>query len=722
MTALTLPGGPFPLGATWDGRGVNFALFSETAERVELCLFHEATGAGEVERVPLVERTDAVWHVYLPEARPGQLYGYRVHGPFDPERGLRHNPHKLLIDPYARAITGPVHWSAAQFGYPLGHDPDRDLHFDAADSAPGAPKSVVIDPAFTWGGDRPPRTPWHDTIIYEAHVRGLTRLHHELPEELRGTYAGLAHPRVVAYLRDLGVTAIELLPVHQFVYDKHLLDRGLVNYWGYNTIGFFAPHSGYSASGSLGGQVAEFRAMVKALHAAGIEVILDVVYNHTAEGNQLGPTLAFRGIDNPAYYRLDPAHPRFYADWSGTGNTLNSAHPRALQLVLDSLRYWVQEMHVDGFRFDLAPALARGPREAPAFDRHSLFFAIVAQDPVLAGAKLIAEPWDVGPDGYQVGNFPPGWAEWNDRYRDSIRRFWRGDPDQIGELGYRLTGSSDLFAHNGRGPTASVNFVTAHDGFTLRDLVSYNEKHNRANDEGGRDGTNNNLSWNCGVEGPTDRPDVLALRAKQMRNFLTTLFVSQGVPMLLHGDEVARTQGGNNNAYCQDNETTWQRWEPDDAGRAVLAWTRRVIALRKEHGVLRRRHYFRDLPAGEPGSPDIAWLRPDGRAMTAGEWENDSTRALAVLLSGHGSELRDDLGRPIPDDTLLLLLNSHDGPVDFALPPPGEQPAGLPAEADHCWRFVLDSDRPDELAGGPCQGGAYRLAGRSIAILRRPRA
>jgi glycogen operon protein len=704
---LAYPGEPLPLGATWDGSGVNFALFAERAERVELCLFDEALGAGEVERIPLVEQTDFIWHVYLPQVRPGQLYGYRVHGPFDPERGLRFNPHKLLLDPYARAITGPVAWSHALFGYPVREGEDRDLTLDRSDSAPGMPKGVVIDPGFTWGDDRPPRTPWHNTIIYEAHVKGLTCLHPELPEKLRGTYAGLADPRIIEYLQRLGVTAVELLPVHQFIYDQHLEERGLANYWGYNTIGYFAPHFRYSSAGMLGQQVSEFKTMVRSLHAAGIEVILDVVYNHTAEGNHLGPTLAFRGIDNQAYYRLVPDRPRFYTDYTGTGNTLNTVHPRTMQLIMDSLRYWVQELHVDGFRFDLAAALARGLHEV---DRLGTFFDIIHQDPVLSEVKLIAEPWDIGQGGYQVGNFPLRWAEWNDKYRDSIRRFWRGDPNQLGELGYRLTGSSDLYAHNGRRPSASINFVTAHDGFTMRDLVSYNEKHNEANGEGGRDGTGHNLSWNCGVEGPTTDPAVRALRVKQMRNFMTTLCVSQGVPMILHGDEVARTQGGNNNAYCQDNETTWQPWRLGDEQRAMLAWTRRAIALRKEHPVLRRRHYFQDRPVQGSEAKDISWLRPDGGELSSEEWHNDRFRALAVWLAGNAADIQDERGQRVVDDTLLVMLNSHDEGIEFRLPP----------ATSGGWHFVLDTDRPDDPEGPAWTAGTYHLAARAMAILKHP--
>jgi isoamylase len=707
MSQLTHPGVPYPLGATWDGSGVNFALFSEHAEQVELCLFDQPSGAVEVERIPMVEQEAFVWHVYLPEVRPGQLYGYRVHGPYDPARGLRFNPHKLLIDPYARAISGAVEWSDAMFGYPLAGDEHRDLGFDPTDSAPGMPKGVVIDPAFTWGDDRPPKTPWHTTIIYETHVKGFTKLHPALPDRLCGTYAGLSDHRVVEYLLDLGITAVELLPVHQFIHDKQLVDRGLANYWGYNSIGFFAPDSRYSASGSLGQQVGEFKTMVKVLHSAGIEVILDVVYNHTAEGNHFGPTLSFRGIDNLAYYRLVRDQPRFYMDYTGTGNTLNMLHPRTIQLIMDSLRYWVLEMHVDGFRFDLAATLARELHEV---DRLGAFFDIIHQDPVLSQVKLIAEPWDLGEGGYQVGNFPVLWAEWNDKYRDTMRRFWRGDPNQIGELAYRLTGSSDLYAHNGRKPFSSINFVTAHDGFTMHDLVSYNEKHNEANGEDNRDGTDHNLSWNCGAEGPTDDPAVLALRAKQMRNFLATLLVSQGVPMLLHGDEIMRTQRGNNNTYCQDNETTWQPWALTRPQREMLAWAKRVIAFRKAHPILRRRSYFRGRPLRGSDIKDLAWWRPDGQEMSEEEWNDNSIRALAVGLAGDATDLRDERGRRLIDDTLVILLNSHDHSVAFHLPE---------IKRDQ-WEIVLDTEWPTIPEGQECyhSGGTYTLAARAMAVLK----
>ncbi|HEX5503683.1 MAG TPA: glycogen debranching protein GlgX [Thermomicrobiales bacterium] len=709
MSQLTYPGRPYPLGATWDGSGANFAFFSEHAEKVELCLFDEAFGAAEVDRVPLAAEAAYVWNVYLPEVRPGQLYGYRVYGKYEPQAGLRFNPRKLLIDPYARAIAGSLDWSAAMFGYPAGDGPDRDLAADDEDSAPGLPKCVLIDPGFTWGDDRPPKTPWHDTIIYEAHVKGFTRLHPDLPPKVRGTYAALAHHRIVEYLVDLGVTAVELMPVHQFIHDKQLVDRGLTNYWGYNSIGFFAPDARYSASGWRGRQVSEFKTMVKVLHNAGIEVILDVVYNHTAEGNHFGPTLSFRGIDNQSYYRLVPDQPRFYIDYTGTGNTLNMLHPRTIQLIMDSLRYWVLEMHVDGFRFDLAATLARELHEV---DRLGAFFDIIHQDPVLSQVKLIAEPWDLGEGGYQVGNFPVLWAEWNDKYRDTMRRFWRGDRNQIAALGYRLTGSSDLYAHTGRRPYASINFITAHDGFTMHDLVSYDAKHNQANGEDNRDGTDHNLSWNCGAEGPTDDEEVLALRAKQMRNFLTTLLISQGVPMLSHGDEVMRTQAGNNNAYCQDNEITWQPWELTAAQREMLAWTKRVIRFRQAHAILRRRSYFRGRPLRGGDIKDISWLRPEGEEMSDEEWNNDDLHALAVWLAGNASDLRDERGRRVIDDTLIVMLNASEQTVEFRLPKiDGQQ-----------WEIVLDTDWPSIPEGQECylSGGKYALGGRAMAILKHP--
>ena len=704
----TYPGQPYPLGATWDGSGVNFALFSENAEAVDLCIFDQPYGTPEIARIRMREQTDYAWHVYLPEARPGMMYGFRVHGPYDPANGDRFNPSKLLLDPYAKATTGPVAWSDAMFGYRLNGGDDADLQIDESDSAPGMPKAVVIEPAFSWGDDRAPRIPWHNTIIYEAHVKGLTALRQDLPASIRGTYAALADGRVVRYLQELGITAIELMPVHQFVNDKHLVDRGLQNYWGYNTIGFFAPDPRYASSPAPGGRVNEFKTMVKTLHLAGIEVILDVVYNHTAEGNHLGPTLAFRGIDNRSYYRLLPEDARYYMDYTGTGNTLNMLHPRTIQLIMDSLRYWVLEMHVDGFRFDLAATLARELHEV---DRLSAFFDIIHQDPVLSQVKLIAEPWDLGEGGYQVGNFPVLWAEWNGEYRDSIRRFWRGDPGEVGELANRLTGSSDLYEDTGRKPSASINFVTAHDGFTLNDLVSYNEKHNEQNGEGNRDGADDNRSWNCGAEGETDDGAIRELRARQMRNLLTTLLVSQGVPMLLHGDEVARTQHGNNNVYCQDNEQSWMPWDLTPEQKEMLDWTKRVVRLRREHSILRRRDYFSGRPIRGAGIKDISWLKPDGAEMTDDDWDDEGVRALAVWLAGAAADLVDDWYRPIVGDTLVILMNSWDEEIEFRLPP---------AHGAGHWRLLLDTSRPAVAAESQASRGRFSLAGRSMAILKHP--
>ncbi len=653
------PGLPYPRGANWNGMGVNFALFSEHAERVELCLF-DATGRRETHRIALRERTDQIFHGFLPQARPGLLYGYRVYGPYRPKDGHRFNGHKLLLDPYARQMVGPLRWHDAVFGYRIGHG-EGDLSFDRRDSAAYMPRCKVVESAFSWGDDRRPKVPWHETVIYEAHVRSLTMQHPEVPQALRGTYAGLSCAPVVEHLKRLGVTTLELMPVHAFIDDRHLIDRGLANHWGYNTIGFFAPEAHYSASGKLG----EFKTMVRTLHEAGIEVILDVVYNHTAEGNELGPTLSFRGIDNAAYYRLEPDAPRHYQDFTGCGNTLNMQHPRVLQLLMDSLRYWVTEMHVDGFRFDLASALAR---ELHAVNRLSAFFDILRQDPVLSQVKLIAEPWDLGSGGYQVGNFPAGWAEWNDRYRDTMRAYWKGDGGLIGDFAQRLTGSSDLYNRSSRKPYASINFVAAHDGFTLADLVSYNDKHNEANGEDNRDGHGHNLSWNCGVEGPTDDPEVLALRARQQRNFIATLMLSQGVPMLLAGDEAGRTQQGNNNAYCQDNALNWIDWGDSAGRRSLLAFTQRLIALRAAHPVFRRRDFFQDRPLRGSEVRDIVWLQPDGTEMSEDAWQQDHARALAVFLSGDGLTEMDGRGRAVRDDSFALLFNAAEEGVIFTLP------------------------------------------------------
>jgi len=700
--AAVWPGQPYPRGATWDGEGVNFSLFSAAAEKVELCLFDPA-GRHEVQRIALRERTDEVWHCYLPEARPGLLYGYRVHGPYRPEQGQRFNPNKLLIEPYAKRLEGALVWSDAHFGYRLGH-PKADLSLDKRDSAAGTPKTRVIDPAFTWGDDRPPRVPWHDTVIYEAHVRGLTMRHPEVPPQLRGTYAGLATAPMIEHFLRLGITTLELMPVHAFVDDRVLLEKGLRNYWGYNTIGFFAPERRYSATG----QTSEFKTMVKTLHSAGIEVILDVVYNHTAEGNELGPTLSMRGIDNAAYYRLSPESPRYYMDFTGTGNTLNLQHPRVLQLIMDSLRYWVQEMHVDGFRFDLASALAR---ELYDVDRLGSFFDTIGQDPVLSQVKLIAEPWDIGSGGYQVGNFPPGWNEWNDKYRDSMRAYWKGDGGLIGEFARRFTGSADLYEASGRKPHASINFITAHDGFTLQDLVSYNEKHNEANGEENRDGANENRSWNCGVEGPTQDESIRALRAQQKRNLVATLLLSQGVPMVLCGDELGHTQLGNNNAYCQDNELSWLDWELDGERQAFLEFTAGLIAMRRRHPVFSRRRFLQGDTVTADGTREILWLSPDGREMTESEWDVPFARCLGLYLAGAAIERRDRRGRLVTDNNFVLLCNAHHEPIPFQLPEP---------LAEKVWWTVLDTSAgAAPFAQQRLEPGTrYPLQGRSLALLR----
>jgi glycogen operon protein len=658
------PGRPAPLGAAWDGHGVNFALYAENATGVDLCLYDGEDAAHETARVKLPEYTNQVWHGYLPEARPGLRYGYRVYGPHQPHKGHRFNPAKLLLDPYARAIDGTLNWAHgdAFFGYRLGQA-EADLTLDTADSGPHLPKSVVADPRFDWEDDAPPGHALADTVIYEAHVKGLTARHPDVPPELRGTYAALGCPPVLDYLRGLGVTAVELLPVHQFVNDRHLADKGLSNYWGYASIGFFAPDARYSASGTRGEQVTEFKAMVRALHRAGLEVILDVVYNHTGEGNQLGPTVCFRGIDNAAYYRLAGNDRRFYMDYTGTGNTLNTTRPNVLQLIMDSLRYWIEAMHVDGFRFDLASALAR---EEHLVDPGSGFFDIIRQDPVISKVKLIAEPWDLGEGGYQVGAFPPGWSEWNGKYRDTVRDFWRGAEGTLGEFAARFTGSAELYNHQGRLPTASINLVTAHDGFTLRDLVSYNEKHNEANQEDNRDGESHNRSWNCGHEGPTDDAGVNALRARQARNFLATLFLSQGVPMLLGGDERGRTQLGNNNAYAQDNEIAWLDWASEDA--ELLDFTRKLAAFRRAHPVFRQRRWFRGRPTRGLGVSDIEWFTPEGEEMTEREWGLGFARSLAVFLNGRAIQGAGPRGERVLNDSFYLMFNAHHEPLPFTLP------------------------------------------------------
>ena len=694
------PGLPYPRGATWDGEGVNFSLFSAHAEKVELCLF-DNTGRHELQRINIRERTDANWHAYLPEARPGLLYGYRVHGPYEPERGHRFNPHKLLIEPYAKHLQGPLVWSDAHFGYRTGQA-KADLSFDRRDSAAGTPKCRVIDPAFTWGDDRPPRIPWHDTVIYEAHVRGVSMRHPQVPPQLRGTYAGLATAPIVDHFVHLGVTAIELMPVHAFVDDRHLLERGLRNYWGYNTLGFFAPEMRYSSTG----RISEFKTMVKVLHSAGIEVLLDVVYNHTAEGNQLGPTLSFRGIDNASYYRLVAGEPRYYMDFTGTGNTLNLQHPNVLQMIMDSLRYWVTEMHVDGFRFDLASALAR---ELYEVDRLGSFFDTIGQDPVLSQVKLIAEPWDVGSGGYQVGNFPPGWNEWNDKYRDALRGYWKGDGGLIGECARRISGSADLYEASGRKPHASINFITAHDGFTLEDLVSYNDKHNEANGEDNRDGHNENRSCDCGVEGPTDDAAVLALRRRPKRNLLASLLLSQGVPMILGGDELSHTQRGNNNAYCQDNEISWTDWNLDERRRESLEFARRIVRLRREHPVFSRRRFVRADTLTPEGLKEIIWLNPEGREMARSDWQQDFARCFGVYLAGAAIERRRRRGEPVRDSNFLLLLNAHHEAIEFRV---SEILAGK------SWTAVLDTALDDPFEARPLPvNEAYPLQGRSLALL-----
>jgi isoamylase len=694
------PGKPYPLGATWDGIGTNFSVFSEVAQRVELCLF-DANGTES--RVVLPESSAFIFHGYLPNVGPGQRYGYRIHGPWEPENGHRCNPNKLLLDPYGKAVEGQVKWNEAVFPY---HFNEPDTSRNDADSAPFMPKSVVINPFFDWENDRPPQTPWHKTIIYETHVKGFTARHPGVPENLRGTYAGLAHPNAIRYLKQLGITAVEVLPVHQFIHANHLLDKGLRNYWGYDSISFLAPHNEYAASGQLGQQVTEFKQMVKALHEEGIEVILDVVYNHTAEGNHMGPMLSMKGIDNAAYYRAHEG--RYYMDYTGTGNSLNMRHPHVLQLIMDSLRYWLLEMHVDGFRFDLAATLAR---ELHDVDRLSAFFDIIQQDPVISQVKLIAEPWDIGEGGYQVGNFPSLWSEWNGKYRDVVRDFWRGTDQTLDDFATRLTGSSDLYAANGRRPYASINFVTAHDGFTLRDLVSYNEKHNEANGEGNNDGADDNRSWNCGTEGDTDDPSVNALRARQQRNFMTTLLLSQGVPMILGGDEFGRTQRGNNNGYCQDNDVSWFDWENMDDG--LRAFVSRVIQFRKDHPVFQRRRWFHGRKVRGSDVSDIGWFKADGEQMTDQDWQAGYARTVGVFLNGRAIPTPDHRGEPIYDDSFYLLFNAHHEPLDFKLPtcPWGDR-----------WEKVIDTNEPvpdlrahrDWNAGDELNVQAY-----SIVVLRR---
>ncbi|MBL8143073.1 MAG: glycogen debranching protein GlgX [Acidobacteria bacterium] len=698
-------GHPYPLGATWDGVGVNFALFSEHATAVELCLFDSPYAGRESIRIPLVERTDQVWHGYLPDVRPGQLYGYRVYGPYEPAQGHRFNPHKLVVDPYAKAMGRSLRWHDSVFGYNVSGTTD-DLTFDTRDSAAYAPLAAVCDTSFTWGDDKPLRTPWHQTVIYELHVKGFTRLMPEIPEDLRGTYLALTTEPALRHLKSLGVTAVELLPIHHHTDEWHLAQKRLVNYWGYNTLAYFAPDIRYSVSRSPQESVREFKMMVRGLHAAGLEVILDVVYNHTCEGDQRGPTLSLRGIDNVSYYRLTPGNKRFYEDFTGCGNTLNMRSPRVLQMIMDSLRYWVLEMHVDGFRFDLASALAR---ELHAVDKLGAFFDIIHQDPILSRVKLIAEPWDLGEGGYQVGNFPVGWTEWNGKYRDSVRRFWRGDGRQVSELATRLAGSSDLYELSGRRPYASINFVTAHDGFSLHDLVSYSAKHNEANGEQNRDGENNNLSYNFGVEGPSTDPEIQALRERQKRNFVATLLFSQGVPMLSHGDELSQSKRGNNNTYCQDNDLSWLDWTLTPAQEEFLEFVRAVIALRRAHPVLRRRRFFAGRKIRGEGVQDIAWFDPSGVEMTDAGWASEHVRCIGVKLSGDAIAETNERGERIIDDTLLILFNAHDATVPFTLPGADE-----PAE----WTAILDTARVSREHRRLASGDQYLLESRSLALLR----
>ena len=701
------PGIPYPLGATWDGDGVNFALFAENATGVELCLFDERMGKTQSAMVKMTERTHHMYHIYVPGIKPGQLYGYRVHGPYDPQNGHRFNPAKLVIDPYAKAVAGTIAWDNSLFGYEVGHK-EEDLKKSDSDSAPFIPKCVVVDDSFDWQGDRRPKIPYHESIIYETHVKGFTKLHPEIPKDIQGTYAGMAHPVTIEYLRKLGVTAVELLPIHHFVADRHLVEKGLTNYWGYNTIGFFAPDARYSSSGVMGEQVTEFKTMVRELHKAGIEIILDVVYNHTAEGNHLGPTLSFKGIDNVSYYRLMDEK-RFYNDYTGTGNTLRANLPNVLRLMMDSLRYWIQQVHVDGFRFDLASTLARELHEV---NKLSSFFDVIHQDPVISQVKLIAEPWDVGEGGYQVGNFPPGWTEWNGKYRDCIRDYWRGADSVLGEFAARFTGSPDLYQDDNRRPTASINFITAHDGFTLQDVVSYNEKHNDANGENNKDGESHNRSWNCGEEGPTDKKDILELRQRQKRNFLSTLFLSQGVPMLVAGDEMSRTQQGNNNAYCQDNEISWVDWKRAD--NDLIDFTRKLIDLRKSHPAFCRRKWFQGQPIKGVGVEDIAWFLPDASEMTEEHWNNSVAKSLGVYLNGKGIHTVNRKGQPVVDDSFYVIFNAHYEPLEYALPS---------EKYGKDWKKILDTFAGDVGEGQSFKpGDRLTVEGRSIVVLQNPKA
>lgn len=710
-----LPGKPYPLGATWDGLGVNFAIFSENATRVELCLFDSPDANHESVRIDVPEYNNQIWHVYLKDLRPGQVYGYRIHGPYDPENGLRFNHNKIVVDPYAKSIARVMTWDSSLFGYTIGDD-DEDLSFDERDSAPYAPLCAVVDSAFTWGDDTRPNNPWHKTIIYEAHVKGMTALHPEIPKEMRGTYAAIASEPVIRHLKSLKVTAIELMPVHYRVDNENLVAAGLCNYWGYNTLSFFAPDIRYSHYRGASDEVREFKMMVRALHAAGIEVILDVVYNHTAEGNQLGPTLSFRGIDNACYYRTMQEEPRFYMDYTGCGNTLNMTHPRVLQMIMDSLRYWVEEMRVDGFRFDLASALAR---ELYDVDKLSAFFDVIQQDPVISQVKLIAEPWDLGAGGYQVGNFPVLWTEWNGQYRDAVRRYWRGDPGLVGQMASRLTGSSDLYAHSGRSPHASINFVTCHDGFTMMDLVSYNEKHNLANLENNRDGESHNHGWNCGVEGETNDAKVLELRDRQRRNMMATLLLSLGVPMISGGDELGRTQKGNNNAYCQDNEISWTNWQLSDSDREFLAFVRKLAAIRTAQNVLQRRKFFRgQVREGGSVTKDIIWLNPDGSEMKQSDWLDEQRRSFAVLFEGAHMDELDDQGNKVVGGTLLLMCNSYWKDVGFFLPPsPVDKYWRMfaPQSANKTWKLLIETTGAVSPSCWEPQTG-FKVKARSLAL------
>jgi len=703
MDQKVYPGKPYPLGATLDKDGVNFAIYADNANGVELCLFENKDDKKESRKIKLTEKTHEIWHAYVPGLKPGQLYGFRVSGPYEPQNGHRFNSNKLLLDPYAKAIAGVIEWDDSLYGYEIGN-PDEDLSFSESDSAPFVPKSVVIDPAFDWEGDEAPKIPYHQSTIYEAHVKGFTKLCPEIPEEIRGTYAAIGHPATVDYLKKLGISAIELMPVHQFVSDRGLKEKGLTNYWGYNTIGFFAPDVRYSGSGVTGGQVNEFKEMVKALHKAGIEVILDVVYNHTGEGNQMGPTLSFKGIDNVGYYRLVDDDKRHYMDYTGTGNTLNAMLPNVLRYYMDSLRYWILEMHVDGFRFDLAATLARELHEV---NRLSAFFDIIHQDPVISQVKLIAEPWDIGDDGYQVGKFPPGWAEWNGKFRDCMRDYWRGADSMLGEFAQRLTGSPDLYQDDNRKPTASINLITAHDGFTIRDLVSYNDKHNDANGEDNNDGESTNRSWNCGAEGETDDENILKLRSQQQRNLLATLFLSQGVPMLVAGDEFGRTQQGNNNAYCQDNEISWLNW--DNADKDLLAFTQKLIALRKDHPAFRRRKWFQGVPIRGKDLEDIAWFLPEGAEMSDENWNHDFAKSLGVFLNGKGLHYVDPKGEKIIDDNFYMIFNAHNEPLDYHLPE---------KILNKAWTKILDTSKGLINEEVVSESDIIKVEGRSVVLLQ----